>query len=170
MIVITSDNIRELRHTGRLTFARKSQKTQGDFNYYITPNLALNLYGGKVIDSNPKYLVIQFDKYQNINLLQLLRTTSTNITDYLKECFGLSDVVETVYPLFVEGEVFFNIRVYLPHVRNKYFIETCVDEVKTPFKLPNRGVVIPSARVEIRNLWQNKSRIGFNLELKSVNF
>lgn len=170
-VVLTSDKIKSLCSDGCLTIVKKSQKNTGNYNYYITPNLALNLYGGKVIVSDQKYLVLQFEKYDkdscsNLNLLNFLRTTTSCISDYLKSCTDIN--TELMYPLFNEHDTTLTLRVYLPHVRQKYFIETKLIEENevVPFKRPMVGVVIRQARVDIRNLWQNKGRVGFNLELK----
>lgn len=163
-VVVNSDVIRGLCTDGRLTIIQKAQRNGGGYNYYITPNLVLVLYGGKVIVSDLKYLVLQFDRFENINLLNLLRTTNSCISDYLKSCIDID--VELLYPLFSEQETTFTIRIYLPHVRQKYFIETTYDNEVVPFRIPRVGVVLREARIEIRNLWKNKGRIGFNLELK----
>lgn len=165
-VMLTCDTIRGLCSSGRLTIIQKSQKNSDNFNYYITPNLTLQLFGGKVIVSDPKYLVLQFDRVASISLLNLLRTTSSCLSDYLKSCVDVD--TELIYPLFSEQESTFTIRIYLPHVKRKYFIETYItdDDEVVPFRTPRIGAVLKEARVEIRNLWQNKGRIGFNLELK----
>jgi hypothetical protein len=170
-IILTSAVIRELCSNGGITIIQKSQKNSGDYNYYITPNLSLKLYGGKVLISDPKYLVLQFDRYTNINLLNLLRNTTSNISEYLKNCINID--TKLIYPMFNEQENTFTIRVYLPHVRYKYSIETNIlseEKNMQPFTRPRVGMILREARVEIRNLWQNKGRIGFNLELKYLGF
>ncbi len=167
-ITVTSEIIRDLCSSNRITIIQKRQKNTGDYNFYITPNLSLQLYGGKVIITDPKFLVVQFEKSTHITLLSLLRTTSECITDYLKSCIELD--IENVYPLFSEQDNTFTIRVYLPHVRNKYFIETksANENEIIQFTRPRIGTVLKELRVDIRNLWQNKQRLGFNLELKYI--
>jgi hypothetical protein len=167
-ILLTSDVIRGLCSDGRLTVIEKKQKNGGDYNYYITPNLAFRLYRGKVIVSDTKYIVLQFDKYTNLNLLHLLRTTTSCISNYLKSCIDIN--TDLIYPLCSEQDNTFTIRMSLPHVRQKYFIEakSLEENEVIPFRKPFVGTILTEAQAEIRNLWQNKGRIGFNIELKHV--
>jgi hypothetical protein len=168
-VIVTSDTIRNLCTEGSLTIIKKRQKANACYNYYITPNLTLKLYEGRVVVSDAKFLVLQFDKYTNLSLLQLLRTTTSCITDYLKRCADIS--TQMMYSLCSEQENTFTVRVYLPNVRqSRYFIETkIVDQDESiPFRRPNVGVVLRETRVEIRNVWEKDGRTGFNLELKYV--
>lgn len=167
-ILLNSAIIRDLCTDGRITIIEKKQRNSGDYNYYITPNLAIQLYRGKVIVSDPKYIVLQFDKYTSIGLLQMLRTTTSCISEYLKSCIDINN--DLIYPLCSEQENTFTIRICLPHVGKKYFIETKLigENEIIPFRRPSVGTILTEARIEVRNLWQNKGRIGFNNELKNV--
>jgi hypothetical protein len=72
---------------------------------------------------------------------------------------------ENIYSVVSEQENTFTIRCSLPNYKGYYNIVYELDEV-LPFKLPRKGNIIETARVDIRNLWKNNGVLGFNLELK----
>ena len=60
----------------------------------------------------------------------------------------------------------------LDYLRNKYFIKVelnnCYGNEESKFWLPPKNSTYDSVILEIRNMWLNDEKVGFNLELKSI--
>ena len=69
--ILTLDKLKEMVEEKILKIVKRHQK-EGGVNYYFTPNIAIKLYKAKVIFKNPKFLVFQFSKVDNMNLLYFL--------------------------------------------------------------------------------------------------
>lgn len=147
-------------------FQRKSQKEKGSYNYYITPNCSIYLYDAVVMIADPKYIVLKFDKVKHASLLKLLNTISNQMIDMLKQSYPLS--YKIIFPIYGEQQDTFTVRCSLPHVRNKYFIDCVFENETVDFALPRRNCVFQKIGVVVRNIWENKERIGFNIEIKSL--
>lgn len=163
-LILTSELLDNLD----LKIMKKNQKDTNNTNYYFTSLIGLNLYNAKVIVSNTKFLVLQFDKIKNYNLLLLLRKTNNFLQNELKKRY--SELFnENIYSLVSESDKddTFSIRCYLPSYKGHYNIKYDLDGIQ-PFKLPKVNHIINIATVDIRNLWKSNDVLGFNLELKSV--
>lgn len=158
----SSETLNELFESREVNVIRKSQKTEG-FNYYFSPILIMKLYNPKVLIVNQKYIVFQFKKYENLSLLNMLRNFSVKLLDFVKR-FYLIDA-KNVYNIASEQEDVFTIRCSLPSF-NKIDCRFYGENVK--FQLPKTQVHIDKVSVIIKNLWESKDRIGYNIELKSV--
>jgi hypothetical protein len=170
-IILTNDILNQLINNQELKVMTKRQPQTNNYNYYLSPNIGFCLYNPKIIVVNPKFLVLQFNKVDNINLLNLLRNASESIYKHVKKS---NYIVETTkfYHIESEQENTFSIRCYLPHVRNKYFIKVelnnCYGNEESKFWLPPKNSTYDSVILEIRNMWLNDEKVGFNLELKSI--
>lgn len=170
-IILTIDILKQIIDNQELKVITKRQHKTNNYNYYLTPNIGFCLYNPKIIVVNPKYLVLQFNKYDNINLLNLLRYTSESIFNHVKKSNYIVQTT-TFYHIESEQENTFSIRCYLPQVRNKYSIKVELnnyslgEEIK--FWLPPKNSTYDSVILEIRNMWLNNEKVGFNLELKSI--
>lgn len=161
----TTFALKELVQNGNLGILRKAQKQKNAYNYYFTPNLSINLYNANVIVSNEKYIVLQFNKSNSLNLLGMLRNVSVLLYEAIKDCYVLE--ATNTYNLVSEQDETFTLRVHLPRSTNKYNI-TYEDDKLMPFKVPKKGATLGCATIELRNLWEKDNVSGFNLELKSV--
>jgi len=172
-IIINSEIISDLVNSGELKIIRKSQKTRNAYNYYITPNLQLRLFGGKIVFCDAKTIVFQFDKYKNMSLLKLLQHVSEVLLSRLKRSYDIRS--ESIFTVHQEQELTFSIRCTLPvlSIRGQvsgYYIhdESEVESHQNNFRLPRVGYCYESVVIEIRNAWENAGRLGFNVELKKV--
>jgi hypothetical protein len=166
-IILTLDKLKSIIEEGTLKIAKKHQK-EGGVNYYFTPNIAIKLYKAKVTFKNPKFLVLQFSKDHNINLLHFLRGVNNTLLYELKRAHSEMFTKE-VYSFFSETDTHFTIRCYLPNYKNKYFIQCeSSDNSVTYFTLPRLEHVFDNVTLEIRNVWYKNEKGGFNLELKNV--
>ena len=124
-IILNLQILNDLIKTDTIKIMKKRQKILQNNNYYFTPNLGMNLYNAKVSFVNPKFLVLQFCKYQNINLLTLLRRVNDILqTQLKKEHSELFD--KDIYSMISEQEDTFTLRCSLPNNKGKYFIK-CQD-------------------------------------------
>jgi hypothetical protein len=165
---LNSSVIKELCDNNEITIIRKSQKTTSDFNYFLSPNLTVNLYGGRVMIITKDYIVLEFSKLEKEGLYIMLKTIDKYIINYLKECFSISEK-NTIYSLYSETDAYFTLRISLPNYKYKYSIK-CYDknDNQIPFKLPIVNEIIKESILDIRNLWNSNNRIGYNLQLKIV--
>ena len=170
MIIRNTETLREV--VKDIKILKKSQKIDGNVNYYFTTVLAMSLYNPKVIFINPKFLVFEFEKYNNSlctysnSLCTLINTINDTLKNVTKSKYSeLYD--KNIYNIFSETETTFSIRCYLPNKNGKYFI-TCKDNLT--FKLPTAHCNFNSIIVEIRNIWGKNGTYGFNVELKQVEY
>lgn len=165
---LNSEIIKQLCNNNEISIIRKSQKNLGDYNYFVSPNLTINLYGAKVIIVTRDYIVLQFSKIEKITLLSMLRTIDNYIIKYLKECFFIQPTT-TIYSLFSETDTHFTLRISLPHYKYKYSIKCYNDDNnQIPFTLPYVQSILSESFIDIRNLWSSNNRIGYNLQLKKI--
>jgi len=168
MVHITSANqFREIIETGQISIIQKRQKVSG-YNYFLSPNIGFQLYGAKVLSSDPNYLVLGFDIAGHASLFSLLKYVDDKIKDYLKTSYIIESTVFHNLYKHLDTERTFSIRCYLPHLGNRYFTECTSDGKRVGFNIPRKFATIDSAYVEIRNVWESNNRLGYNIELKSV--
>ena len=164
-VIINSDILSSLN----ITILKRSQKVALNHNYYFSPNMALYLYNPKVTFINPKFIVFEFDKRTHLNLLLLIKRLDDTLQNQLKKKFSeLFD--KEIYNIVSETETHFTLRCFLPTVRNKYNIICKGDVDNMVFKLPRLDCIFKDIMVEIKNVWQTGNKIGYNIELKSVNY
>lgn len=162
--LLTSESLTNLIQEGKLNILKKSQKL--GTNYFFTPTIGIKLYNPKVIFSDRKNITLQFDKRTNLNLYKMLEFINSILMKKYKN--SSQTVPDLNYNLFYENDDFFNIRVFLPYSKGKYDIQVTDNANFIPFRIPNKGAVYDIVVVEIRNIWEQASRSGFNLELKSI--
>ena len=83
-MLLTLDKLKDIVKDNTLKIAKKHQK-EGGVNYYFSPSIGIKLYNAKVIFKNPKFLVLQFSKDHNINLLYFLRGVNSILLHELKK-------------------------------------------------------------------------------------
>jgi hypothetical protein len=165
--LLTSESLTNLIQEGKLNILKKSQKL--GTNYFFTPTIGIKLYNPKVIFTDRKNITFQFDKRTNLNLYKMLEYINSILMKKYKN--SSQTIPELNYNLFSENDDYFNIRVFLPYSKGKYDIQVLDNQSHaefTPFRIPNKGAVYDIIVVEIRNIWEQPSRSGFNLELKSI--
>lgn len=161
-IILNSEVLFDLTVSNAIHLQRKKQpNTIASYNYYVTPKIGFGLHYPKVIEATPKYIVIQFDKVNCINLLALFRKVNTHL---LNMC-GIDSSIK-VYDFFSEQESAFTLRCSLPGYKGNYFIDS--DDASNPFKVPRKNSTLIYVEIDIRNIWQTEAKAGFNLELKKI--
>jgi hypothetical protein len=166
-IILSSNVFQELIDHGKLNVVRKTQKL-GGYNYFITPNMGIKLHHGKVIESNSNYIVLQFDKRNALTLMMMMKSINSKLLDYIEGSYALGTVVK--YEMFQDKEDTFSVRCFLPHYKNKYHIETYLKGDKIPWVIPRKNSVLEQVYVDIRNLWHKNEKLGYNLEVKVIEF
>jgi hypothetical protein len=162
-IIITGEIIQHLCDEGKLSVCQKPQKTSGDYNYYFLPNIGFTLYNAKVKAVDPKYIVFEYQIKEHLPLLLMLRSISRVLKNYLKRSYYINEAA-TFYDICFETQETFTLRCYLPQVKGKY----CIDVDDGSFRAPRIRAVFDSVTIEVRNVWQLKQKLGFNMELKQV--
>jgi hypothetical protein len=167
--LLTSESLNELLQSNQLNMLKKNQKF--GTNYYFTPNIGIRLYNAKVIFSDRKNITFQFDKWKNQSLYKMLQYINTILLQKYKK--SSNKIPDVNYNLFYETEDHFNIRVYLPFSKSKYNIhvhDNDPEKSSLEFKIPRNGIVYDVIVLEIRNVWEQDTRSGFNIELKSIEY
>jgi hypothetical protein len=168
-LILTNENINTLISTKSLHVSRKQQKIRGNFNYFLSPQMCLRIFNCKVLISDPKYIVLEFDKITDSTLYFFLQKISKSLIDYTTSIFNLSEE-NIFYSLYSDVDSKFTIRCYLPQSQKKYTTKYYVDNEEMPFKCIKPRIFIDQVIIDVKNIWQNNNRIGFNLELAKVYF
>lgn len=170
-IFITSEVLSKLIADKNISIIKKSQKTSDYYNYFITPTLTIRLFNPMIIVSNPKYFVLSFEKSNNLVLLSMLKNIHEKLMFFIKSNYYIRDGNKLKHPIHVESEEYFTIRCSLPHFNNKYFIKCDFeDEKNVKFTLPRQKIKVKSIHLDIRNIWETNNKIGYNLEVKYINY
>lgn len=167
-IILNKEITRNLIYNKELKVLKKYQSDKVSCNYYFTPNVGIKIYKPKVMIINEKYIVFEFDKNNSIGLYSLLKM----INEEIKELIYRSNIIRDAnfYDMYsdIEDGNKYTIRCSLPKFKWNYKIEYIYNTDKVPFVLPRLGCVFDEIVVEIRNVWQNNNKLGYNLELKKV--
>jgi hypothetical protein len=145
-IILNTEVLKQLLDEDVLKIIRKQQKNTKYYNYYFNENIGMRLYKCKVLYSNENYIVLEFDKFQNIMLLQLLRNVHNMLIKRLKIMYNITDEI-TIYTPYSETDDNFTIRCNIPHVKNKYGVECLFEQMKIPFNIPKKGIVLDAVIV-----------------------
>ena len=166
-IILNSEIINELVSSKSLIMQKKYQRGSDGKNYFFSPTISLKLFNPKVawVDQYKKNISFSFNKHENLNLLIMWRYINTKIVElYNKQ----SDNPVSVAPFYFEKDDNFYVRCYLPNVKGKYFITSSFNNNEEMFSVPRVGLTYTSITIDIRNIWENSTRSGFNLELKET--
>ena len=166
-IILTKDVLRHLLITKKLNLLKKHQSDKVSCNYYINPNVSVKIYNPKVLISQDKYMVFEFDKRTSIGLYSLLKM----INEELQKLLITENINEetTFYDIFSEiDDDKYTIRCSLPKTRYKYNIKYLYNEEEVSFSLPKKGCIFNEIIIDIRNIWKKDNKIGYNLELKEI--
>lgn len=167
-LIISSEILKKFHEDKSLKLIKRKQKNIDNYNYYITPNLSIELFNPKVFIVTHKYIVFEYKKHEVLNLFSLLQSTNNTILNLLK--IYTQTELKTTYNLYSIVDDTITIRCSLPQKNNKYLIDN-IDMYtfeKRQFYLPKKGININSVIIDIRNIWETDDKIGYNLELKSI--
>jgi len=165
-IILNSQVINDLIFSNTLELQTKFQKNNGK-NYFFMPNIGIKLFNAKVswIDPFKKNISFAFNKYENLALLNMLRYINEKLTMvYNKK----SSYPKPLSPFLFEKDDSFYIRCYLPNTRGKYHIESYFNNDTEGFSIPKMSCVYNIIVIDIRNIWEDDNKSGFNLELKET--
>lgn len=129
-----------------------TKKTIGDtINYYFSPPELLTLWNGYISDVvNNKTIVLSFEKDKNYLLYSFLKKKGNELSNRIE--LGVDAL-----SLFTESERYFYVRIFVPSTKMFYFRKS-------------KGLHLKEAKVQISNVWNNGTRWGFHLLLKSFLF
>uniref|UniRef100_A0A6C0E4G1 Uncharacterized protein n=1 Tax=viral metagenome TaxID=1070528 RepID=A0A6C0E4G1_9ZZZZ len=169
-VIITSTTLKNILEQGQLKVARRKQRNNDDsYNYFISPKLMLEFHNGRVIYAAPTYIVIEYQKLTHIGLLCFLRYVSECFTRLVKP-YVSND--KKIYNIYLEKEDTFSIRCHLPKKGSGYTFKVVDSQTKKEisYSTPNKNVIIDYALVDIKNLWESSEKIGFNLEVRQLEY
>jgi hypothetical protein len=156
-----------------LKISRRLQKKQNCYNYFFNPTLDITLRNAKVfyVDPNNKFIVFIFSKVVNINLYLFCKSISDNLLFKTKQLAKRIMYSSTIH----EKEAF---PFYLVRENNEEFTIKCNvnNNIKSyfnnkleKFKIPINGINYNSITLNIKNIWEDPARVGFNLDIKQLN-
>lgn len=166
--IITHELLNLLEKNNEINVIKKEQTGSIiGLNYFVSPKLSIKLYKPKVIFVNPKTITFEMSKI-NTGLLGLLRRCDTIITDKIKNDTDIDEKIK--YGIFYENETnnTFCLRCYLPCYKSKYLIKYIEEKQEMHFKLPRLHSTIDEVVIDIKNVWLNGNKIGYNLEVKII--
>lgn len=165
-IILNSEIINDLISSKTLVLQSKFKKQNGK-NYFFIPNIGIKLFNAKVswIDPFKKNISFAFNKRDNMSLLIMLRY----INDRLIFVYNNKSIYpKPVAPFFFEKDELFYIRCYLPNIKGKYHIESYFNNNLESFTIPKLSSIYNIIIIDIRNIWEDENKSGFNLELKET--
>lgn len=163
---MNAESLREAITTKELAFFKTNQKNSNNINYFFTPTISINLYKCKVIYRTNKNITIQFDKILNKSLYLMLSSMHNQLSAFV----NINTDNKKFYPIVYETDTKFSIQCYLPHKIDKYFISCTFDKEECAFTLPNINSYLDMVNIEIRNIWETKDKIGYNIEIKKIDY
>lgn len=168
-IILNSEVINDLIYSNTLSLHIKFKKNNGK-NYFFIPNIGLKLHNPTVswIDPLKKNISFGFNKCDNLSLslLNMLRYINDKLTIIYN---NKSMYPKVLSPFFFEKGDLFYIRCYLPNTgKGKYHIESYFNNIKEDFTIPRLSSTYSTIIIDIRNIWEDDNKSGFNLELKET--
>jgi hypothetical protein len=165
-IILNSSILNDLINTNTLVLQTKFKKPNGK-NYFFIPNIGIKLFNAKVswIDPSKKNISFAFNKYENLSLLNMLRYINEKLTIIYN---NKSMYPKNLSPFFFEKDDLFYIRCYLPNTKWKYHIESYFNDNSEEFFIPKLSSIYNIIIIDIRNIWEDDNKAGFNLELKET--
>ena len=164
-IVKTGDELRSHLQSRLISFMSKPQTNISNYNHFISGKICLEFYDCKVAYIEEKSLVFIFDKSTHLSLLMLLRSISDSLNGELSKIHTRL-ISKECFPLYYETEEkdAFTVKCYLPK-RNGIYQINCGGQ---QFRMPRKGGCYKSVIVHLKNIWEQKDKTGFNLELLSI--
>jgi hypothetical protein len=169
-LILSSTNILyEKIKNDELDIIRRNQKTKDDYNYYFNPSLYFKLYNARVKYVTNTYIILEFDYAKNINLLSFLGTCSSLLQEFVVKKFP--DDYSSFYKMHVEDlkKYKFSVRASFKKIGSKFATVFREEHTEVPFRLPKINSQIDYCEINIKNLWKNSGRLGYNLELVELN-
>lgn len=153
-----------------LTISRKKQKNPNCFNYFFNPSLDIQIFNNRVFFVDTKTIVFIYSKKDNINLYLFFKNTSNQLlykTGVLaKKTMYTSTFNEKIkFPFYFErsNEEEFTIKCNINN-NIKFYENDSLDR----FTLPRSGAVYNKIILNFKNIWEDPTRVGFNIDLKEI--
>lgn len=163
ILILNSELLNNIIQSNSLTLMKKFQKGKNGSNYFFIPNIGIKLFNVKVtwVDPFKKNLSFSINRWENPNLITLLRHVNTSLSELYK---NMSYSNLNVAPFFFEKGDFIYIRTYLPNTKGKYHIHYNLGD----FIVPRKDSTFDSITIYFKNIWEDDTKAGFNIELKEL--
>lgn len=163
LLILNSELLSNIMKTNGLTAIKKFQKGKSGSNFFFTPSIGIKLFNVKVtwVDPFKKNLAFSINRWENPNLITLLRYINKCLSDIYKR-YSYLDL--NISPFFFEKGDFIYIRTYLPNTNGLYHIHNNLGS----FIVPRKDSTFDSITIYFKNIWEDDTRAGFNIELKDV--
>lgn len=163
LLILNYKLLNNIMETNGLSVIKKFQKRKNGSNYFFTPNIGIKLLNVKVtwVDPFKKNLAFSINRWENPDVITLLRYINTSLSKFYKDT-SYSDL--NVAPFFFEKGDFIYIRTYLPNTNGKYHIHNNLGS----FIVPRQNSSFDSITIYFKNIWDDDTKAGFNIELKEV--
>ena len=163
ILLLNSELLNNIIETDGLTVMKKFQKRKSGSNYFFIPNIGIKLFNVKVtwVDPFKKNLSFSINRWENPSLIILLRHINQALSNIYKKV-SYSNL--NVAPFFFEKGDFIYIRTYLPNTNGKYHINNNLCN----FFVPRKDSTFDSIVIYFKNIWDDDTNAGFNIELKDV--
>ena len=159
-------------HDTELSISRKSQKKKDCFNYFFNPSLDISLRNSKVfyVDPSCKFIVFIFSKVEYMNLFLFCKSISNTIlfqTKCLAKRIMYSSNIDSkeAFPFYLirENNEEFTVKCNINN-NIKFYFENNLEK----FRPPKNGIVYDKVVLNIKNIWEDTTRIGFNMDIKEI--
>ena len=163
ILILNSELLNNLIQSNELTLMKKFQRGKNGSNYFFIPNIGVKLFNVKVtwVDPFKKNLSFSINRWENPNLINMLRHINTSLSELYK---NISYSNLNVASFFFEKGDFIYIRTYLPNTNGKYHIYNNLGN----FTVPRKDACFDSITIYFKNIWEDDTKAGFNIELKEI--
>jgi hypothetical protein len=164
-------------HDTQIAISKKIQKQKNSFNFFFSPSLDIKLRNARVWYIDLKTMVFIFNKSENLNLYLFLQNISKTLltkTEYYAKQITYSSSFGTKTKFdFISNRISkdkddleiqeFTIKCFIPPT-----IKLFHEQKEVKYNSPLKGNIFDNITLNIKNIWEDPTRIGFNIEVKEL--
>jgi hypothetical protein len=160
-----------------ISITKKLQKQKNSANFFFSPTLYIELHNARVWYIDFKTMVFIFNKSENLNLYLLLQNISKTLlakTEYYAKQITYSSSFGTKTKFdFLSNRNYkdkndleiqeFTIKCFIPPG-----IKLFHEQKEVKYQMPLKGNLFDKITLNIKNIWEDPTRVGFNIEVKEL--
>jgi hypothetical protein len=160
-----------------ISISKKIQKQKNSSNFFFSPTLDIELHHARVWYIDFKTMVFIFNKSENLNLYLFLQNISKTLltkTEYYAKQITYSSSFGTKTKFnFLSNRnsrdkndleiLEFTIKCFIPPS-----IKLFHEQKEVKYQMPLKGNLFDKITLNIKNIWEDPTRIGFNIEVKEL--
>lgn len=169
-------NTNDLYNT-QIVISKRDQKQKNSSNFFFSPVLDIELLNARVWYIDFKTIVFIFNKSENLNLYLLLKNISKTLltkTEYYAKqiTYSSSFGTKTKFDFISDRNSRDKNNLEIQEFTIKCFIPQNIklfhEQKEVKYRMPVGGNIFDKIILHIKNIWEDPTRIGFNIEAKEL--